>query len=128
MPAYPFWTHANEEPKEVIIDSFSNIHEWTDIAPSTLSSGDNTLVAAPPAGSLTIIESIGFQNVGDEERTLILKKGTTAFRSWVLQSNQTLEISFEESREWRLTSAFVGNASAGTDLKITGGRYRVGES
>jgi hypothetical protein len=59
----------------------------TKLTGATSASGDNTLIAAPGAGSQIVITALILQNESSSATTLLLKAGSTAFLR-VLCQNQ----------------------------------------
>ena len=100
-------------------------NKYTQIAPATLSSGNNDLVADPGDGYEAVLVEVGFQNVDTVTRTLIIKRGSTVLRQWDLATLAVVEVSWPEGLEWvaAASTAIVANASAGSAIKVTGGRW-----
>lgn len=80
---------------------------YTKVTGTTATSGDQTLIAAPSAGSHLVIKEIVIQNESAVDTTVILKDGSTAtWRAKLLASIfGALSMSFEAGQEWRLATA-----------------------
>lgn len=93
-------------------------------------SGDNTLVAAPVAGSRLVIVGLTVQNESAVSTTIILKSGATAKRRALLKNQgDGLGLTFAPGREWLLdlASALVLNLSGANSHGYTVDYYtRVG--
>jgi hypothetical protein len=79
----------------------------TQISGSTATSGDQTLVAAPAAGSRIVVTAFVVQNASATASTAKLINGSAGVGWWCLGQNQGdgLAMSFAPGAEWRLTAA-----------------------
>lgn len=106
----------------------SAVISYTKVTSTAASSGDNTLVAAPAAGSHIVVKDIIVQNESSTDTTVILKSGSASvWRAKLLGSlAASLAMSFRTGEEWRLGSAeaLVLNLS-GANSHGYSVRYRV---
>ena len=100
-------------------------NKFTRFTPATLASGDSDLIADPGDGYEAVVARAVFQNIDTVDRTLILKDSAGNFYDIILTA-KTVVVFGEESDEPLVataSAAVVVNASAGSAIKLCGGRW-----
>ena len=95
----------------------------TEVCSTVATSGSNSLVAAPAAGTRIVVCAFVIQNESSTATTMILEDGTTdKWRCLGQNQGDGLAMVFAAGREWRLTAATAlqlnlsGNNSCGYSI------------
>ena len=100
-------------------------NKYTRLTVATLASGDNTIVADPGDGYEAVVDKLVLQNIDTVDRTAIIKDSAGTFYEVVLTTKQTIVVGYDSDDPLVATAsaAVVVNASAGSAIKVCGGRW-----